>query len=236
MTGALGMAGSGGRRSGAGVAGPLALALLMALPAAATPLRVSLHGLDDPGPASQAPGSAEPARFVAVEAAEAPPPVQPQGPRATLLRALEDDEGELLFVPTHDLPLHDAGPDQELPRPDDAQGLVHLLAGAGAVVVAPPAPERRLGDFAPTAPDQPDGDAPASPTLETVDLPAAEAEPLPDLPLVDRDGIHRQRLVTVLVVLPLLLAAVVLLWRMDRGRQRRRPHRQPHRGPRVRHG
>lgn len=229
---------AGGWRSGTGLAGPLALAitLVLALPAAATPLRVSLHGLDDPGPASQAPGSAEPARFVAVEAAEAAPAVPPPGPRATVLRALADDDGELLFVPTHDLPLHEAGPEQDLPRPDDAQGLVHLLAGAGAVVVAPPAPERRLGDFAPTAPAQPDGDAPAAPTLETVDLPLAEAEPLPDLPLVDRDGIHRQRLVTVLVVLPLLLAAVVLLWRMDRGRQRRRPHRQPHRGPRVRHG
>lgn len=229
------MAGAGDWRSGAGVTG-LLLALLLALPAAATPLRVSLHGLDDPGPASQAPGSAEPARFVAVEAAEAARPAPSPGPRATVLHALENEDGELLFVPTHDLPLHEAGPEQALPQPDDAQGLVHLLAGAGAVVVAPPAPERRLGDFAPTAPAQADGDAPATPTLETVDLPPAEADPLPDLPLVDRDGIHRQRLVTVLVVLPLLLAAIVLLWRMDRGRRHRHPGRKSHRSPRVRHG
>jgi len=234
------MAGAGVGRSGAGVTGwllAMSLALALALPAAATPLRVSLHGLDDPGLASQAPGSAQPARFVAVEAAEAAPPAPRPGPRAALLHQLADDDGELDFVPTHDLPLHEAGADQALPQPDDARGLVQLLDGAGAVVVPPPTTERRLGDFAPTAPAQADGDAPVTPTLETVDLPADEAEPLPELPLVDRDGIHRQRLVTVLVMLPLLLAAIVLLWRMDRSRQRRRHHhRQPHRGPSARHG
>lgn len=227
------MAGAVGWRSGMWAMGILAV---LAGPLAAAPLRVSLHGLDDPGPASQAPDSAEPARFVAVDA-EATPPAPRPGPRAVPLRALEDDEGELDFEPSHELPRHVAGPEQELPRPDDARGLVRLLDGAGAVAVpAPPVLERRLGDFAPTAPAGSGDEASAAPTVASVDLPAAEAEPTPDLPLVDREAIHRQRLITVLVLLPLLLAAIVLLWRMDRGRRHRHHQRTSHRGPRVRHG
>lgn len=201
-------------RTGVRAAGALAAAWALAtVPASATPLRVSVHGLDDPGPATTVPGSTAPARFVsATDAPPVPPPSTPDERRAA-----GGEDGETAFVPTHELPHGVAGPDLNLPRPDESEGAARLLDGAGAVAVASPAAERRLGEFAPPPPAS---------KADAIDGPPADAEPLPDLPLVDIDALRQQRLAMMLVVVPLVLAATAVWWWVERGRRHpRRPHR-----------
>lgn len=190
--------------------------------AAASPLRVSLHGLDDPGPVTSVPGRTAPARFVAA----ADMPSDPPAP-AERQPAADEDTGQA-FVPTHELPLGEAGPDLALPPPDDSVGVARLLDGAGAVAVAPPASDRRLGEFVPPPP---------ATVADAIDGPPADAEPLPELPVVDLDALRQQRLAVMMVVVPLVLAATVVWWRVERGRRHHRRSRRSHaRSMRPRHG
>jgi hypothetical protein len=205
-----------------------ALALLAVLglgagSAAAAPLRVSLHGLDDPGPVTSVPGRTAPARFVSADLT-APSPQAPPERRP----AADDGEAGAAFVPTHELPQGEAALDLSLPRPDETDGVVRLLDGAGAVVVAPPATDRRLGEFAPPPPEA---------VVDAIDGPPPGAETVPDLPLVDLDALHQQRLAIMIIVVPMVLAAVAVWWWIDRGRRHlRRTRRSAHRGVSMRHG
>lgn len=216
-------------RSGVRAAGALLAAWVLATaPAAATPLRVSVQGLDDPGPATTVPGSTAPARFVAATDAPPAPPAPPTAER----RSAEGEDGETALTPTHELPQGVAGPDLNLPHPDETDGVARLLEGAGAVPVVPPVAERRLGEFAPPPP---------AARADAIDGPPADAEPLPDLPVVDVDALRQQRLLVMMVVVPLVLAATAAWWWVDRGRRHpRRTHRRPRRssrqGVREHHG
>ncbi|MBK9360381.1 MAG: hypothetical protein IPM99_04195 [Rubrivivax sp.] len=92
--------------------------------------------------------------------------------------------------------------------------------------------ERRLGEFAPPPP---------AARADAIDGPPADAEPLPDLPVVDVDALRQQRLLVMMVVVPLVLAATAAWWWVDRGRRHaRRTHRRPRRssrqGVREHHG
>lgn len=206
--------------------GALAVLVMLGLgagPAAAAPLRVSLDGLDDPGPVTTVPGRTAPARFVA-----ATDRLAAESALALRRTANDDDDGEPAFVPTHELPLGEAGPDLTLPPPDESVGVARLLEGAGAVAVAPPPSDRRLGEFVPPPP---------ATVADAIDGPPADAEPMPDLPLVDLDALRQQRLAIMMVVVPLVLAATVVWWRVERGRRHHRRSRRSHaRSMRPRHG
>lgn len=200
--------------------GAMSALLAVALSASAAPVRVSVHGLDDPGPVSTEPGSTAPARFVTAD--DAPPGTVSPVDR----RAAAEEEAERELVPTHELPQRPREPHLDLPRPDETDGMVHLLQGAGAAAVPPPVAERRLGEFAPPPPE------PAAP-VDDIDGPPADAERLTDLPLVDTDALRQQRLAIMMVVVPLVLAATAAWWWVDRGRRHGRRSRR-NAGPRAR--
>ena len=201
-------------------------------PVAASPLRVSLHGLDDPGPATTEPGSTAPARFVAADAAPPPEPAPVPLTGRRPGQSVEPDADEAParpFVRTHELPADDGAPDLRLPRPDDAGGMARLLRGDGAVAVPAPAGERQLGEFAPPPPMPAQASEPGA-----LDGPPPDAEPLPDLPLVDTDALGYQRLAVMLVVVPLVAVVTAVWWRADRRNHRRRSSRRDGGDRRVR--
>jgi len=204
------------------------LALASTLPAAAHPLRLSLDGLDDPGQASAAaPDRPAAPRYVAVE--EPPVPAASASDSAAGLagrRRGEDDRFE--FVPTQELPRPVGVVDPGLPSPDEIGGQARLLRGAGATAVAPSIPEHRLGGFgAASAPDGrgADGENAVESAAQELNAAAIESDPESAAPAVGAGAaapMDLRRLVTVFVVVPLVLAATILLWRLDRGGRRGR--------------
>ncbi len=206
--------------------------------AIANPLRLSLDGLDDPGSISAAaPGRPEPPRFVAVEEPpEAAGSAAAVMPGSAARRVDEDDRFEL--VPTQELPRPVGVVDPGLPDPHEASGQTRLLEGAGATVVPPLMPEHALGGFgAASAPsgEGRDGDAVEIAVLELGAAPV-EADSDPESPVAGaapQEPLDMRRMVTVFVVVPLVLAATILLWRLDRGGRRGR-RQATHRSARSR--
>ncbi len=205
--------------------------------ALAEPMRLSVDGRADPGPASAAASVAGTARFVAVNPAAA----------ASAGEAGTDavDEGEREFVPSLALPRRETASELALPPPDETQGQLRLLGGDGATAVPPALPEqRRLGAFGRRDAggeegvsslvdgDAGDGDAGDAADAEDAfalasDPPdrrgaSAAAAPLPGAPEGAALGPGHTRMVSVFIVVPLVLAAMVMLWRLDRGGRHRR--------------
>lgn len=222
----------------------LAAALMCAWPAAAAPLRVSLDALDAAGAASTAGTAAEfheAARFV------------PAGPGPQRARAADDGE-DVELAPTLELPRPARVLEPGLPAPDGALGMLHLLGGADGSTAATKlmAAERRLGDFGPT-PAPSDGgpvsdeaqaqaqvQAQALDEAEGVGVEAEAASPRPTAVLAATQATAAapartlgepdyRRMLTLMVVVPLVLAATALLWHLDRsGRHRRSRSRRAH--------
>lgn len=210
----------------------------------AEPLRIDLEGRADPGPVSAAAPAAEAARFVPARPAAAASVDGDVG------SASGDDEARE-FVPALSLPRPQADPDVALPQPDESQGVLRLVRGDGATAAPPALPEPRpLGAFGRRVP----GSDPAARALgntfdETPAAEAAEADAfvapresgdarasaaLPAAARDRRDASGHVRLITVFIVVPLVLAAMAMLWRLDRGGRHRRRHRHRHDGARAR--
>lgn len=225
------------RSSRRGLACVLALLASLVGSVGAEPLRISLDARADPGPVSAAASAVEAARFV---------PADPQPPQADAADAggLPGEEGEREFVPALSLPSREAGAGLALPRPDEAQGVLRLVRGDGATATAPALPESRpLGAFGARVPGaDPAASAlgrgfDAPPTAPGVDAaaedsfepPRASAETAPSsLPAsaaARAAASGHTRLITVFVVVPLVLAAMLMLWRLDRSGRHRRKRR-----------
>lgn len=212
------------------------LAAAAATPAAAAPLRVSLHGTAAPAPASMEPGRAATARFVATDApghAASPGPAR----GAVAGEDMPADAGSEL-VPALELPLQARAIEPEWPRPDEAQGMLRVLGGGleGAAGLAVARAERGLGDFSPpstTAAAQSDVSEDsvqaAALALDEEALEQARIQPAPAgaaNPMPESGDADLRRMLILAVVPPLALAATAVLWRLDRGgRRRRRPRR-----------
>lgn len=186
----------------------LAAALgLLATAASATPLRVSLGGLDSPGPASEQNAPPERARFVAVGAQSPPSP---------------DDE-EHTLVASHALPV-------PVPAPEAASDFnpstVPAASESGlAVIEAAMAAERTLGRFALQADGESPADAEAIDRVAVVaDAPASASAggPAAPPPLDHLEQLREQRAALQWVIVPLVLVAMAVAWFSSRRTPRRR--------------
>lgn len=236
----------------AGRARARVLALLLAWAAGggvlAEPLRISLDGLADPGPVSAAASAAEAARFVSARPDPAASAAAAQGAAKADPDAADDERD---FVPALALPRREPGPELALPRPDESQGVLRLLRGDdGSTAAAPPLPERRaLGAFgrrdagaseAAHESAEPGREGPAPAAAAAAEAAEDAFEALPDEAVAlagagtsasaaafgaapePREGPDHVRMLTVFIVVPLVLAAMLLLWRLDRGGRHRR--------------
>ncbi len=189
--------------------------------AAAMPLQVSLAALDAPDLAVERAGASPQAQFVVAAFASGLQPTAVSG---------ESDE-ELPLVATETLP-------QALPEPVIE---INGLALAAPAEVGLPAVEKALaaegslGDFMPlSSPDNRDGDDPLDERAISAEPGNPAAAPAPGglaasaaaagFPLPDLEALRQQRATLQWVVLPLVLAAMVVLWASSQHRRHRRGH------------
>ncbi len=217
----------------------------------AEPLRISLDGLADPGPVSAAASAAEAARFVSARpdpaasaaaaqgAAKADPdaadderdfvpalalPRREPGPELALPRP-DESQGVLRLLRGDDGSTTAAVP---LPERRSLGAFGRRDAGAGTAAQEPAQPGQDGQEglapggaaAAEAAEDSfealPGGAAAPADTGTSASAAAFGAAPEP------REGPDHVRMLTVFIVVPLVLAAMLLLWRLDRGGRHRR--------------
>ena len=230
--------------------------------ALAEPLRLSLDALADPGPASTATSGAQAARFVAAgpgaaapaaDASEAAAAARSDGEREFVpslalprreaggefaLPRPDESKGQLRLLggdgattvppsvpeqrPLGDFGRRDAGHEPAAGGRAAAEARVGESgeSGSGAEDRLAPQPGTAAAEDAFDAPRDASEAAAAAAPPATMD--GARGEP------------SHERMIVVFIVVPLVLAAMLMLWRLDRGGSHRRRRSEGRRGARVR--